>query len=240
MPSALTAIPETPKPVTLVPATPEFVSLPPSTPAFPPVALAMFARAFVAFTLRVTALMLFALKLPVESRLTMELAVSELVGAVFHFRASVPLVVTGEPLTVKSELGALRLTLVTVPLPAPGNVWPEANVNKPLLLIFRPVSAGAADPDAKSRLMAPDGLAVSLLAGSACHWNFSPTVVEFELLKAAAVKVCGCEFLPAEAVAAPRDIMFRAPCTFSVPLTSRVAAGEEVLMPTFAVAPVPD
>src|ERR1700691_1590535 len=240
MPSASTAIPETPKPDTLSPATPEPVSLPPSIAVFPPGALAMIAALSVAFTLRVIALMLVALKLPVESRLTMALAVSFGVGASFQFRARVPLPVTGEPLTVKSELGALRPTLVTVPLPAPGNVWPEANVNKPLLLIFRPVSAGVPDPDAKSRLMAPDGLAVSLLTGSACHWNFSPTVVEFELLKAAAVKVCGCEFLPAEAVAAPRDIMFRAPCTFSVPLTARVAAGEEVPMPTFAVAPVPD
>jgi hypothetical protein len=63
-----------------------------------------------------------ALKLPVESRLTMALAVSVLVGAVFHFRASAPVVVTGEPLTLKSEPGALRPTLVTDPLPAPGNV----------------------------------------------------------------------------------------------------------------------
>ena len=129
-------------------------------------ALAITARLLVAFTLRVVALMLVALKLPVESRLTMALAVSFGVGALFQFRARVPLPVTGEPLTLKSELGALRPTLVTVPLPAPGNVWPDANVNKPLLLIFRPVSAGAPDPDAKSRLMAPDGFAVSLLTGS--------------------------------------------------------------------------
>jgi hypothetical protein len=172
MPSASTAIPETPKPDTLVPATPEFVSLPPSIAASPPVALAMIARLLVAFTLRVIASMLVALKLPVESRFTMALAVSFGVGALFQFRARVPLPVTGEPPTVKSELGALRPTLVTVPLPPPGNVWPEANVNTPLLLIFRPVSAGAPDPDAKSRLMAPDGFAVSLLTGSACHWNF--------------------------------------------------------------------
>src|ERR1700691_4767663 len=130
MPSASTAIPETPKPDTLVPATPEFVSLPPSIAASPPVALAMIARLLVAFTLRVIALMLVALKLPPESRLTMALAVSLGVGASFQFRDRVPLPVTGEPLTVKSELGALRPTFVTVPFPAPGNVWQVANVNK--------------------------------------------------------------------------------------------------------------
>ena len=61
------------------------------------------------------ALMLLMLKLLVESRLTMALAVLPLVGATFQFRPSVPLAVTGEPVTVKSEEGALKPTLVTVP-----------------------------------------------------------------------------------------------------------------------------
>jgi hypothetical protein len=64
---------------------------------------------------------LVTLKLPVESRFTMALFVSLLVGATFQLRPSVPLVVTGEPVTVKSDEGALRPTLVTVPLPF--NVW---------------------------------------------------------------------------------------------------------------------
>src|ERR1700739_3195493 len=56
-----------------------------------------------------------ALKPPVPLRLTMALAVSALVGAVFQFRASVPLAVTGEPVTVKSDEGALSPTLLTTP-----------------------------------------------------------------------------------------------------------------------------
>ena len=73
---------------------------------------------------------LIALKLPVLSRFTMALAVFALVGATFQFRFNVPLLVTGEPLTVKSELGALRPTLLTVP--APGKVCPEMNVTLPV------------------------------------------------------------------------------------------------------------
>ena len=45
----------------------------------------------------------------------MAFAVAALVGATVQLNPSVPLVVTGEPLTVKSELGALSPTLVTVP-----------------------------------------------------------------------------------------------------------------------------
>jgi len=56
-----------------------------------------------------------ALKLPLASRFTIAFAVSALVGAVVQFKPSVPLLVIGDPLTVKSLLGALRPTLVTVP-----------------------------------------------------------------------------------------------------------------------------
>ena len=56
-----------------------------------------------------------AVKLPLASRFTIALAVSAFVGATFQFSSSVPLVVTGEPHTVKSETGALSPTLVTVP-----------------------------------------------------------------------------------------------------------------------------
>jgi hypothetical protein len=56
-----------------------------------------------------------AVNLPLASRFTIALAVSAFVGATFQFSSSVPLVVTGEPLTVKSETGALSPTLVTVP-----------------------------------------------------------------------------------------------------------------------------
>jgi hypothetical protein len=47
--------------------------------------------------------------------LTIALAVAALVGATFHFRPRVPLLVTGDPLTVKSDAGADNPTLVTVP-----------------------------------------------------------------------------------------------------------------------------
>jgi hypothetical protein len=63
------------------------------------------------------AVMVFAAKLPEPSRFTIVLAVSLLVGAAVHLKLSVPLLVMGEPDTVKSELGALKPTLVTVPFP---------------------------------------------------------------------------------------------------------------------------
>lgn len=148
----------------------------------------MIARPEELFALSATRLMLAALKLPVESRLTMALAVSLAVGAVIHFRASVPLVVTGEPLTVKSEPGALRPTLVTVPVPVPGNVCPAAKVSRPLPLIFNPVSAGAAVPVAYSKLSAPEAVALLLFSSSACHWNFCATAVAVVLLKTEAMK----------------------------------------------------
>ena len=55
--------------------------------------------------------------------------------------------------------------------PPPGKVCAEANVMTPLLLIFNPVSAGLAEPVPKSRFNVADGLAVSLLNGSACQWK---------------------------------------------------------------------
>ena len=62
------------------------------------------------------------LKLPNASRFTMALAVLALVRTTVQFRPSVPADVIGEPVTVKSELGAEKPTLVTVPPPAPGKV----------------------------------------------------------------------------------------------------------------------
>src|ERR1700689_5192358 len=111
-------------------------------------------------------------KLPVESRFTMAFTVVVLVGATFQFRLSVPLLVTGEPLTVKSDVGALNPTLVTEP-PPDGNVWPVANVISPLFEIESPVSAGAAVPDPNSRLNLPDGVVLLLPTGSACQRRVS-------------------------------------------------------------------
>ena len=63
------------------------------------------------------AVRLFTLKLPVLSRFTIALAALADVGATVQFRPNVPAVMMGEPVTVKSELGALSPTLVTVPEP---------------------------------------------------------------------------------------------------------------------------
>src|SRR5580698_426356 len=108
------------------------------------------------------------LKAPVASRLTMALAVSAFVGATVQLSPSVPLVVTGDPLTVKSELGALNPTLVTVP-PPPGNVCPGANVKMPALLNFNPVSVGFAGSVPYNKFSVAPGLVVLLPTGSACH-----------------------------------------------------------------------
>src|SRR5262249_44782477 len=106
-------------------------------------------------------------KLPNESRFTIAFGVLALVGATVQFRPSVPLPITGEPLTVKSESGAVRPTLVRVP--APGNVWPAANVICPLLPNLNPVSVGEFDPVPKSRFRVPLGALVLFPVGSDCH-----------------------------------------------------------------------
>jgi hypothetical protein len=64
----------------------------------------------------------FTLMLPTASRLTMAFAVLALLGATVQFNPSVPVVVTGEPLTVKSDAGAVSPTLLTVPVALPGKV----------------------------------------------------------------------------------------------------------------------
>src|SRR5450755_1971680 len=51
----------------------------------------------------------------------------EPLGGTFQFILSVPVVVTGDPATVKSAAGALKATLLTEPVP-PGNVCPGAKV----------------------------------------------------------------------------------------------------------------
>src|SRR5260370_32591402 len=107
------------------------------------------------------------LMLPAVSRLTIALDTLLLVGGTFQFRLSVPLLVTGEPLTVKSDEGAANATLLTVPVP--GNACPEANEMIPLFEIVSPVSAGVVAPDPKSRFSLPSGAAVLFSTGSACQ-----------------------------------------------------------------------
>jgi hypothetical protein len=129
---------------------------------------------------RVTDVMLPAANEPVPSRFTMALAVSLVSGGTFHANPKVPALVTGEPLTVKSELGALRPTLVTVPVP--GKVWPVAKVIFPLLAMLSPVSVMGFEPAPKSRFSDPLGLALSLPTGSACQRKFWGTAVPALLL----------------------------------------------------------
>src|SRR5580693_8872333 len=128
-----TALPLTPRvPVAVVPVVVTFPNAAPLTPRLPeviaPVALmfpndALPLNAALPLTTRpkvvtaLVALMFVALKLPVESRLTIALVVLVLVGATFQAKPKVPLPVIGEPPTTKSLEGALRPTLVTVPLP---------------------------------------------------------------------------------------------------------------------------
>jgi hypothetical protein len=85
-----------------------------------------------------------ALKFPDASLFTIALGVFALVGATFQSKPNVPLPVTGEPLTLKSDAGAVRAMLLTVPVP--GNACPDANVNRPVESIFNPVSLGAVVP----------------------------------------------------------------------------------------------
>ena len=111
-------------------------------------------------------------KLPVASRFTIALAVLTFVGGTLQLSPSVPLLVMGEPLTVKSDAGADSATLVTLPLPLPpGNVCPGANAMMPLGPIRSPVSAGLAVPSPYSKFSVAPGLALLLLACSACHRN---------------------------------------------------------------------
>ena len=54
---------------------------------------------------------------PVASRLAIAFGVGFVSGGKIQFNPSVPLLVMGEPVTVKSDEGADNATLVTVPLP---------------------------------------------------------------------------------------------------------------------------
>src|SRR5450432_341543 len=133
--------------------------------------------------------MLLALKLLVLSRLTMALAVPASVGGSFHVNPKVPVLVIGDPETLKSDAGAANATLFTVPGPVPGKDCPGAKVICPLPEILKPVSAGVTLPCPKSRFSVPEGVGVLLAAGSTCRRNNWLTEVEVELLKAEAAKV---------------------------------------------------
>jgi hypothetical protein len=111
---ALLVTPSTPSEPALVPVfTPAMAPL--GAPVVPTIANPAELEA-----VRVTVEMFPAPKLPEASRLTMAFATLALVGGAFQASFKVPLPVTGEAVTVKSVVGALRPTLVTVP--APG-IW---------------------------------------------------------------------------------------------------------------------
>ncbi len=84
-----------------------------------------------------SSVIVFVPKFPLASLLTMALAVSAFAGATLQFKVSVPVPVTGDPLTMKSETGAARPTLVTVPAPPPGKVCPLAKLMMPLLAMAK-------------------------------------------------------------------------------------------------------
>jgi hypothetical protein len=230
---ALLVTPSTPSETALVPVfTPSMAPL--GAPVVPTIANPAGLEA-----VRVTVDMFPALKLPAASRFTMAFEVLVLVGATFHLSPSVPLFVTGEPLTVKSLAGAVSPTLFTVPGPVPGNVCPAGNVICPLLPSFSPVSAGVFDPAAYSRFKVPAVRLVLFPTGSACQRKFCGTAAPTALLYTEAVNVSGCEFFPAVAVAAPVAGKLKFPRTVPPPFTSSVLAGFVVLIPTFAVEPLP-
>src|SRR5580704_7242329 len=126
---------------------------------------------------------------PELSRFTIAFAVARFVGATVQLSPNVPLPVTGEPLTVKSEVGALSPTLLTAPVP--GKACPGANVICPLPAMWRPVSRYLFDPCAKSRFRVPLAVLVLLFVDSACHWNVCEAAVPVELLYVEAANVKG-------------------------------------------------
>jgi len=235
------------------------------------------------------AVTMLALKFPEPSRFTIAFAVFVLVGATVQFNPRLPLPVTGEPLTVNSEAGALRPTLVTVPVPlmvlhahavpfhcntwlaahvfsrlrlsvplvpppvkplplavvtpvivpVPENICPVAKVKRPLLLSFKPVSAGALVPEPNSRFRVPEGVEVLLPEASAFHWKVWFTAEDVPLLNEDATKSCACEGLPPLEIAMPIAGAVRMPWMLTAPFTSSVATGVVVPMPIFAVDPLP-
>ena len=110
----------------------------------------------------------------------------------------VPLPVIGPPVRP-----APVLTVVTVPLPVPGKVCPEAKLITPLLAMESPVSAGVLPFDPKSRFNVPDGFEELFPVGSACQRKFCVTGKEVLLLYADACRSNGLEMNPWVAVADP-------------------------------------
>jgi hypothetical protein len=110
----------------------------------------------------------------------------------------VPLPVIGPPVNP-----APVATLVTVPLPDPGKVCPEANVITPLCPIESPVSAGVVPFEPNNKFNVPEGLLVSFPEGSACHRKSCVTAADVLLLYDDAWKSNGFEMYPLLAVDVP-------------------------------------
>src|SRR5450755_4101581 len=201
------------------------------TPVVPGI-LANKVPVFMESALTALAVIWVAAKFPEASRFTIALGTLASVGGTSHCRFNVPAVFTGEPLTLKSEFGALSPTFVTVPPWLPGKVWPVAKVIRPLLEIDNPVSEGTLVPDPNSRFSVPEGLAVLFPTGSVCQRKVSFKASPM-LAKADADRFKGCEFFPAAAVAAPLAARVTAPRRTLAPFTSSLAAGALVPIPTF-------
>src|ERR1700674_2479470 len=110
----------------------------------------------------------------------------------------VPLLVIGPPVRP-----APVATLVTVPLPAPGKVCPEAKLTSPLLAMESPVSVGEVPFDPNSRFNELEGLEELFPVGSAIQRKSSVIADEVVLLNDDACKSSGFELKPCEAVAVP-------------------------------------
>jgi hypothetical protein len=90
-----------------------------------------------------------------------------------------------------------------------------------------------------NRVIGLKGAVVLLPVASACQLKYSLTAVALPLLKLEATKLTGSEVEPFVLVAAVFAGRVNTPRTVSVPFTSSVAAGVDVLTPIFTVASVP-
>jgi len=110
----------------------------------------------------------------------------------------VPVLVIGPPVRPEPVL-----TLVTVPLPVPGKVCPDAKLTSPLLAMESPVSVGELPFAPNSRFNEPEGLEESFPVGSAIQRKSCVTADELVLLNEDACRSSGFELKPCVAVAVP-------------------------------------
>jgi len=137
-----------------------------------------------------------------------------------------------EPPPAKPEPAVTAVMLLELPLVVtPGNVWPGAKVIRPLGAMARPVGAGSAAPDPKSRERLAEGLAVLLAELCACQTKFCGTAALLALEYELAPNCKAGEFMPPARLAAEANRL-TAPRKVLAPFTSNIVAGVFVPIPT--------